>query len=457
MTDKNLSQLDVAADLNNTDLLHVRQSGIDRSVSFQVLKEKVATSTNVTSVNGMVGVVVLDAEDVSAEPSGTTASALSSHVSAPDPHAQYALESDVSTSLSGKQDTLVSGSNIKTINGETLLGSGDIVITGGSGEVNTASNLGTGAGIFAAKVAEDLQFKSLVAGSGVVLTPSADSIQIDATGSGGGEANTGANVGTGEGSVFKDKTGVTLNFKTLKQGSNVTITNNTDDVTIAAASPPVTSVFTRTGAVVAEAGDYQASDITASVSATNYTPSAATVEGHLVGIDNALASSGGGGSGGIMQWQNTGNLTQTSLSTTSPGTVIDIGGANVAMTINAITGGSFNAATDTITLPAGKYQLTVRCRTSTSASNPAIHFRLQTSSGDAISKTFAGNLIQVSGTTPDPTLIVMQAIGDYAFSLTGTTSFTVNAIVGGSGTIISSVAPSDTVGPTFCLTILKVA
>ena len=34
-------------------------------------------------------------------------------------------------SLSSKQDTLVSGTNIKTINGESLLGSGDITITSG--------------------------------------------------------------------------------------------------------------------------------------------------------------------------------------------------------------------------------------------------------------------------------------------------------------------------------------
>lgn len=34
--------------------------------------------------------------------------------------------------ISGKQDTLVSGTNIKTINGQSLLGEGDIVISGGS-------------------------------------------------------------------------------------------------------------------------------------------------------------------------------------------------------------------------------------------------------------------------------------------------------------------------------------
>ena len=37
------------------------------------------------------------------------------------------------------------------------------------------------------------------------------------------------------------------------------------------------------------------SDVTASASATNYTPTASTVEGHLAGIDTALGASGGGG------------------------------------------------------------------------------------------------------------------------------------------------------------------
>ena len=39
----------------------------------------------------------------------------------------------VATSLANKQNTLVSGTNIKTINGNSLLGSGDLVISGGGG------------------------------------------------------------------------------------------------------------------------------------------------------------------------------------------------------------------------------------------------------------------------------------------------------------------------------------
>jgi len=47
----------------------------------------------------------------------------------------------------------------------------------------------------------------------------------------GGEINDGVNVGLGDG-VFKQKTGVDLEFKTLIGGTNVTITNNANDLTI---------------------------------------------------------------------------------------------------------------------------------------------------------------------------------------------------------------------------------
>lgn len=53
-----------------------------------------------------------------------------------------------------------------------------------------------------------------------------------------------------------------LEYKTLTQGSNVTITHGVGTVTIAAAAPPVSSVFTRTGAVVATAGDYTVAQVT---------------------------------------------------------------------------------------------------------------------------------------------------------------------------------------------------
>jgi len=49
-----------------------------------------------------------------------------------------------------------------------------------------------------------------------------------------GEANTSSNVGTGEGTLAKAKVGNNLPFKTIKAGTNVTVTNNANDVEIAA-------------------------------------------------------------------------------------------------------------------------------------------------------------------------------------------------------------------------------
>lgn len=47
--------------------------------------------------------------------------------------ADYVKSSDLTSLLAGKQDTLVSGTNIKTINGQSILGEGNIEIQGGSG------------------------------------------------------------------------------------------------------------------------------------------------------------------------------------------------------------------------------------------------------------------------------------------------------------------------------------
>lgn len=86
--------------------------------------------------------------------------------------------------LDAKQDTLVSGTNIKTVNGNSLLGAGDITLA--LGEVNTASNVGTGVGLYKEKVGVDLSFKSLVAGAGIAITSGTNAITIENTGGGGG-------------------------------------------------------------------------------------------------------------------------------------------------------------------------------------------------------------------------------------------------------------------------------
>lgn len=59
-----------------------------------------------------------------------------------------------------------------------------------------------------------------------------DNVRIAPSNLGTGEANTGSNVGLGS-EVFKQKTGVDLEFRTLFAGTNITLTQNANDITIA--------------------------------------------------------------------------------------------------------------------------------------------------------------------------------------------------------------------------------
>jgi hypothetical protein len=83
-------------------------------------------------------------------------------------------------------------------------------------------------------------------GSGKVLTSDASGNATWATPASPGEVNTTSNVGGGTGQVFKQKTGVNFELRTIAAGSNVTVTNNSTDITIAASSPYTTSIKTTT-------------------------------------------------------------------------------------------------------------------------------------------------------------------------------------------------------------------
>lgn len=100
---------------------------------------------------------------------------------------------------------------------------------GTGGEIATAANVGAGTGVFKTKSGTEFQFKTLTPGTGVTLTPGTDTVQIDATGAGGGEVNLAANVGTSGVGTWKNKTGVTLNFKKINSatGARITVTDDT--------------------------------------------------------------------------------------------------------------------------------------------------------------------------------------------------------------------------------------
>jgi hypothetical protein len=75
-----------------------------------------------------------------------------------------------------------------------------------------------------------INLKTIKAGSYITIANNSDDITI--TGSTPGQSNDGANVGTGAGLSYRDKTGVTLNFRSIKAGYGVAVTNNADDITL---------------------------------------------------------------------------------------------------------------------------------------------------------------------------------------------------------------------------------
>ena len=113
---------------------------------------------------------------------------------------------------------------------------------GGTGGITGATNAGTGTGVASGVSGTSLVLKSLKAGPNISITSTADEITVEATGGASGEANTASNVGTGVG-VFKSKTGVNLALKTLKAGANITLTPSADEILIDASGSGGTTYF----------------------------------------------------------------------------------------------------------------------------------------------------------------------------------------------------------------------
>jgi hypothetical protein len=130
------------ANLQNSDLLEVSVTTADGYESKSITGAEIITAaqsglqptlvsgTNIKTINGNS---LLGSGDLSITTSaswGSITGTLSS-------------QTDLQSALNGKQATLVSGTNIKTINGNSLLGSGDITISGSN--IYTADGTLTGA------------------------------------------------------------------------------------------------------------------------------------------------------------------------------------------------------------------------------------------------------------------------------------------------------------------------
>jgi len=104
----------------------------------------------------------------------------------------------------------------------------------------------------------------------------------------------GANVGVGTGLIFRDKTGNTLNFKSLIQASHIIITNNANDITLATDG---TSSNTINTLVARDAsGNFSAGTITATLNgnaatATTTTNFSGSLAGEVTGPQTATVVS----------------------------------------------------------------------------------------------------------------------------------------------------------------------
>ncbi len=111
----------------------------------------------------------------------------------------------------------------------------DITINRDAETVYTASSLAAGDEIYKQTIGTDFQFRNLTAGTGVTLNTTANSIEI-VSAAGTGDITDAANLGAGTG-VFGTKTATTLNFKSLVAGTGIALSDDSNTITVYNTAP----------------------------------------------------------------------------------------------------------------------------------------------------------------------------------------------------------------------------
>lgn len=131
---------------------------------------------------------------------------------------QIAVQEESSTVETDTTTLNFVGDNITAANGVSV-GTVDITVD----SVVAGANVGTGTyGLFRDRTGSTLNFKTIEAGANITISELNDVITIAASGAGGGgEVNNGVNLGAGT-PVYAGMSGLNLSFNTLTAGTNVT-------------------------------------------------------------------------------------------------------------------------------------------------------------------------------------------------------------------------------------------
>lgn len=146
----------------------------------------------------------------------------------------YATFMEFGELLNGKQATLVSGTNIKTINNQSILGSGNIDIQGGSGTVDSALSTSSTNPVQNKVVTEALNNKvSVVSGKGLSTNDYTTSEKNRLAGiETGAQVNVQSdwNATSGDAFIKNKPTFATINGQRIDQGGNIELGGQDEDL-----------------------------------------------------------------------------------------------------------------------------------------------------------------------------------------------------------------------------------
>jgi len=180
---------------------------------------------------------------------------------------------------------VVSNSDILNVFGGTGIGT---VVTPNTVTINSTlsiwSTIAADSGSTAPSVAADTL--TIAGGTGISTTLVGNTLTINNTAGSAGEANDGINIGTGAGSIYAGKAGVSLQLKSLAAGTNVNITSTSDTITI---NSPFQNTFKT---IAGNVGNYTALSSADTLNFIGEDGISTTVAGSTVTITGNTADSG---------------------------------------------------------------------------------------------------------------------------------------------------------------------